>query len=266
VGSGRRQLVQRFRGHLHDVWGRLARSVPGGWVEQADGLTCIATGSASPTFNLALSGPGLRDPEVALDAAAVRFRAADLRWLLKLQPELDGQLAEHARGRGFELDEEPVYAMPIRPWVATAAVTPAVPLSISVAGRDTIDDAVHCFAEAFDADPDTVRRELGPNLLTIPTFTVFVGYLAGEPVATAMLATTRHVGLAGVYSVATRPEHRGRGFGTAVTAAALAAAGEQGYDTAVLEPSPSGAPMYRRMGFEPVATTLEAAISPVDGS
>jgi predicted acetyltransferase len=40
--------------------------------------------------------------------------------------------------------------------------------------------------------------------------------------------------------------------------AALVAAREQGYDTAVLEPSPIGAPMYRRMGFEPIGTYLEA--------
>jgi ribosomal protein S18 acetylase RimI-like enzyme len=266
MGADRRQLLRRFHGHLHDVWRRLARSIPGGWVEDASGLTCIATGSTSPSFNLALSGESLRDPQVALDAANDRFRDAGLRWLLKLQPELDHELVVQARRRGFDLDEEPVYAMPIRPGARTAPRRSASPLSIVVAGTDTIDDAIHCFADAFDADPDAVSRELGPNLLTIPTFTVFVGYLSGQPVATSMLATTRSVGLAGVYSVATRSAHRGRGFGTALTAAALTAAEEQGYDTAVLEPSPSGAPMYRRMGFEPFTTYLESIVSPLDGS
>jgi ribosomal protein S18 acetylase RimI-like enzyme len=266
MGGVGQNLLPRFHEHLHDVWRRLARSVLGGWVEEASGLACIATGSSSPSFNLALSGEGLQDPQVALDAAHDRFREAGLRWLLKLQPELDRGLVEHARRRGLDLDEEPVYALSIRPSLATAALPSASPLSISVAGSDTISDAVRCFAEAFEADPDAVSRELGPNLLTIPTFTVFVGYLSGEPVASSMLATTRSVGLAGVYSVATRPAHRGRGFGTALTAAALAAAGEQGYDTAVLEPSPLGARMYRRMGFEPVITYLEAVISPSGGS
>lgn len=127
-------------------------------------------------------------------------------------------------------------------------------------------DTAFSAADGFDADPEELRRELGPNLLTIPTFAIFVWYLLGEPVASSMLATTRSVGLAGVYSVATRPAHRGRGFGTALTAAALAAAREQGYDTAVLEPSPSGESMYRRMGFEPLTATLEAIVSPPDGS
>ncbi len=265
MGGDRRELRRRFHGHLHDVWSRLALSIPGGWVEEAGALTCIATGASSPSFNLALASGARGDPREALDAARDRFSGAGLRWLLKLQPDLDHEVVVHARRRGLDLDEEPVYWMPIRPGAATAPLSSAAPLSVSVAGRDTIDDAVLCFAEAFDADADAVSRELGPNLLTIPTFTVFVGYLSGEPVASSMLATTRSVGLAGVYSVATRPDHRGRGFGTALTAAALAEAAQQGCDTAVLEPSPSGAPMYRRMGFEPLTTYLEAVISPHDG-
>ncbi len=268
---GDRQVLRRFHGHLHDVWSRLAVSIPGGWVEESGGLTCIATGSASPSFNLALtsalavSGAARRDPRVALDAAHDRFAEAGLRWLLKLQPDLDHEVVAHARRRGLDLDEEPVYAMDLRAWASSTAPPSPSPLSISVAGRDTIDDAVECFAAAFDADADAVRRELGPNLLTIPTFTVFVGYLAGEPVASSMLATTHRVGLAGIYSVATRPDHRGRGFGTALTAAALAEAARQGSDTAVLEPSPLGAQMYRRMGFEPLTTYLEAIVPASEG-
>jgi GNAT superfamily N-acetyltransferase len=219
----------------------------------------MATGSSSPSFNLAIPGPDLHDPRAALDGAVVRYRTAELPWLLKLQPELDHQLVAHARRRGVDLDEEPVYRISLRPWAVRAA-RPTAALEIVTAGTDTIDDAVRCFADAFDADPADVRRELGPNLLTIPSYTVFIGYLSGEPVATSMLATTRRVHLAGVYSVATRPPYRGRGFGTALTSAALHEARAQGYRTAVLEPSPMGAPMYRRMGFEPFATYLEAVM------
>ena len=79
-----REMLQRFHGHLHDTWRRLALSVPGGWVEDASGLTCIATGSTSPSFNPALSSPALLDPQSALDAARDRYQSAGLRWLLKL--------------------------------------------------------------------------------------------------------------------------------------------------------------------------------------
>jgi ribosomal protein S18 acetylase RimI-like enzyme len=253
----RNLILQRFHGHLHDVWSRLALSVPGGWVEDSNGLTCIATGSNSPSFNLALSGATALDPSVALDSALERYRRAGLAWLLKLQPGLDDEMVAHARRRGIDFDEEPVYWMPIGAEALTAPPAPAS-LSIVAAGEETIDDAVRCFSEAFEADPADVRRELGPNLLTVPSFTVFIGYLADEPVATSMLATSPSVQLAGIYSVATRPAHRGRGFGTALTRAALLSARAAGYDSAVLEPSPEGAGMYRRMGFEPLGTYLEA--------
>lgn len=175
------RLVPRFHAHLHDVWSRLATSIPGGWVGEAGGLRCIATGSPSPSFNLALSGDGVRDPQLALDRAHQRFEEAGLRWLLKLQPERDQVLVAHARARGLHFEEEPVYGMALRSWAAPR--TSPSPLTIRLAdGR--IDDAVLCLAEGFDADRESLGRELGANLLTVPTFTVFVGYLDGEPVAT----------------------------------------------------------------------------------
>jgi ribosomal protein S18 acetylase RimI-like enzyme len=254
-----REMLQRFHVHLNDAWRQLALSTPGGWVGESGGLTCMATGSTSPSFNPAYSGANLVDPQSALDGALDRYRSAELGWLLKLQPELDREMAAHAQRRGVEFEEQPVYRISMRAW-ADPAPRPTASLAIVAAGRDTIDDAVWCFAEAFEADPEDLRRELGPNLLTVPSFTVFIGYLSGEPVATSMLATTPGVQLAGVYSVATRPSHRGRGFGTALTRAALLAGRAQGYDTAVLEPSPMGEAMYRRMGFEPFGTYLEAVM------
>ena len=257
MAAHRREMLERFHGHLHDTWCRLALSVPGGWVADARGLVCIATGSSSPSFNLAIASGDPVDPPAALDAASAHYRSAGLRWLLKLQPELDRAVVAQAQRRGIDFDEEPVYALSPRGWEA-AATQPPAGLSVSVAGRDTIEDAVRCFAEAFDAERDDVRPVLGPNLLAVPSFTVYIGYLAGEPVATSMLATTQAVQVAGVYSVATRPANRGRGFGTELTAVAVRAAQAQGYDTVMLEPSPIGAAMYRRMGFEPFTTYFEA--------
>jgi GNAT superfamily N-acetyltransferase len=254
------ELLRRFHAHLRDVWSLLALSIRGGWVEDASGLTCVATGSTSPSFNPALSGRNLVDPRSALDGASERYRAAGLRWLLKLQPDLDREMIAYAQGRGIEFDEEPVYRLSLSTWADSARPSPS--LSIVTASTDTIDDAGSCVAEAFEADPRDVRRELGQNLLTVPSFTVFIGYLSGEPVATSMLATTPGVRLAGIYSVATRPPFRGRGLGTALTAAALSAGRAQGYDIAVLEPSPMGAAVYRRMGFEPFGTYLQAVMDP----
>ena len=69
----------------------------------------------------------------------------------------------------------------------------------------------------------------------------------GRMVATSMLFL--HDGLAGIYGVATLPEHRGRGLGAHLTAEPLRAAWERGYTTGLLQASEMGAPVYERIGF-----------------
>ena len=92
-----------------------------------------------------------------------------------------------------------------------------------------------------------------------PTRT-FVGYLRGEPVccSQAMLSD----GVAGLYNVATNAGYRRRGFGAAMTVAALRDARALGYRTAVLEASPMGEPIYRRLGFATCGEVIEYAVEP----
>jgi ribosomal protein S18 acetylase RimI-like enzyme len=78
----------------------------------------------------------------------------------------------------------------------------------------------------------------------------FTGLLGDRPVASAGLMLFG--GLAGVYNVATRPEMRRRGFGTAMTMAAVREALAIGYRVAVLGTSEMGRGIYERMGFREV--------------
>lgn len=73
----------------------------------------------------------------------------------------------------------------------------------------------------------------------------FVGYLGDRPVTcAASYIGEREVG---IYMVATLAEVRGKGYGGAVTAAAVASAPNL---PAVLQASGYGQPVYQRMGFE----------------
>lgn len=95
----------------------------------------------------------------------------------------------------------------------------------------------------FPADRMSDSRALGGPMH------FFVGYEGTKPVScAASFVGEREVG---VYMVATLPEKRGGGYGTALTAAAVNAAPHL---PAVLQASDFGQPVYHRLGFATLGT------------
>jgi GNAT superfamily N-acetyltransferase len=63
-------------------------------------------------------------------------------------------------------------------------------------------------------------------------------------------------GVASVFGVATAPEVRGRGLGAAITLIAYDEARQMGYQHGVLFGTELGVPVYGRIGFREVSTTI----------
>lgn len=100
--------------------------------------------------------------------------------------------------------------------------------------------------------PITWFREVFDSDAVWDGFMSFVGYVDGEPVSTTSVVSG--AGVLGVYNVATLPGHQRHGYGEAVMRHAVAEARRQHGETRViLQSTPAGLRLYRRMGFREVA-------------
>jgi ribosomal protein S18 acetylase RimI-like enzyme len=86
-----------------------------------------------------------------------------------------------------------------------------------------------------------------PSILGDPRMEMFLGRVEGRPVGAAMGYRTD--GAIGVFGVTVVASARRRGYGTALTRAAMLP--ESGLPS-VLAPSPEGAPLYEKLGFSRV--------------
>lgn len=102
--------------------------------------------------------------------------------------------------------------------------------------------------EGFGLPPQAGRLFLTDALFALPELEAYLGLVDGEPAATSLLFRTGD--LAGVYWVATREPFRRRGFGEALTWAAVRAGRARGCAVAGLQASALGRPVYARMGFD----------------
>jgi ribosomal protein S18 acetylase RimI-like enzyme len=110
--------------------------------------------------------------------------------------------------------------------------------------------AARVASAGFGAPLEAIEPLYSAVALSLEGFAVYVGRVAGEAVTTAVgLRAGREVA---IFSVATPPEHRRRGYGGAISAHAARTGFEDGADLAWLQTSDVGEPVYRRLGFRHV--------------
>jgi N-acetylglutamate synthase len=90
------------------------------------------------------------------------------------------------------------------------------------------------------------------DVLHRPGVRCYLGEAGDEAVTTGLGVTLG--GFTGVFSVATLPAHRCRGYGAAVTARAVADSLAAGAKWAWLQSAPPGYATYARLGFQAIQT------------
>lgn len=169
-----------------------------------------------------------------------------LLWTFPSQPT---SLEEHLEKHGF-INEGPIPGMVIDLTNLNGKISLPVGLNIKrVQDNKTMKQWINIFAQGFDL-PSLVF-EATYNFLSYAdpnTTLLYLGSMNNKPVATSLLNLAG--GVAGIYNVATIPEARRQGVGTALTHTALQDACIRGYKVGVLEATKMGVPIYQSLGFQ----------------
>lgn len=121
--------------------------------------------------------------------------------------------------------------------------------------RNEADLALYC-TQFSGADPEweKIIAGIGRTAMALDGFTLLLGVCEGVPVATSMAVAVGAT--VGVYNVGVDPRYRRRGFGTAMSRAAVSVGTENGCTLAGLQASEMAFHMYEALGFRTVETYL----------
>ena len=239
-------LAETLHEAIVAAFATIASSLPGGHTERYGSVVATFTKTRMSFFNqILVDQPHATrsDMETALgemisagNGFTAHLRSGEDDHVVDLLEASPAQRASSKPTAGMALQNAPDYRFP-------------ADLEIK-RGADVLADHATIVARGFDISPDVVDTFLIPSLTDRDELTFYTGYVDGEPAATAF-------GLRGnstltLFSVATLPGFRRRGFGTALTMRATNDGLEAGCDLIALQASEMGYPVYERLGFETV--------------
>ena len=223
--------------------GRIAGLGPGGCSERVGPWLCIDAGMGVSKFNIAVVVDEVSKPRPALREAMEWFAARGINARLDLRGSTDGALLAASMVEDFQFWwREPAMVLnPLPP-----AFEPLIGLEVREAlNEDDFD--LYCRVDSEEYSDQEFQRAMVAKAATMEGVTIHLGIADGRPVARSMAVTRGE--LVGVHNVYVPPSQRSKGYGAALTAAAIEAGRAAGATSACLEATALGFPVYERMGF-----------------
>jgi GNAT superfamily N-acetyltransferase len=226
----------------------IAAEVPGSLAEVDRGVVLVATGLPIRLLNQALVREGA-DPG-AIEAAVASLRGIGVRFVVCLRAGTDDAFVDVVTGLGLERTSSD-------PWLPGMALHPlpgpggiAAPTGIEIRevhGAAGVADHVSAAAAGFGMDREIVGAFVTEAAAARPDIALYAAYDGPVPVAAGLgMRVGRTIG---VFNIATVDAYRGRGIGAAMTMRVVDDGAAAGCDTAILQASPMGLPIYERLGF-----------------
>lgn len=217
---------------------------PDGWQRVEPGAYTFVTGTDVATLN------GVLVTEDAADPDAVLARLDEVAQSARGYSVQGRAAAVEAVVRRTGTRLVPDAPRPLMVLERGAAALPFNGIAVREVGEDEQDLFIRTGAASFGAPPEVFAQMFRPEVFAVPGTRTYLGEVDGEVVATAHGITLGDV--VGVFAIGTVPSHRGRGYGAALTAAAVEGGFRDGARSALLQASELGFPVYERMGFETV--------------
>jgi GNAT superfamily N-acetyltransferase len=238
----RDQALELEKRALHDWLAILGSAAPDSTVFEADGvrgaIVPAAPDRSIPNSISYLDADALAD---ALDAIDAAYGEAGIRAREVWVPDFDTEAIAVLEAAGYVFDGAPT-AMTLEldrfePPAETA-------LDWNADGDPAELGRINDLAYGLPSEDGMAAALVAPG----PQLTLYEARVRDE--VACVLATMDHGSDLGVYFVATEPGHQGAGLAGRLVSVALDAARERGLETASLQSSARGKPVYAELGFE----------------
>jgi GNAT superfamily N-acetyltransferase len=230
---------------LASVWEYLLAAIPDGWTRRENGVIAAVSRVPLAALNGVWPERSTLD-ELAVSALLDEVASSGLPYCVQLRPGSDERLASMIARRGMVAERQ----VPLMVLEDSSRLPKAQDVqNLEIRQITPEEGPLHAriAARGFEAPEHLFVQLMASGLLGLPGVRCYVGETDGDAVTTGLGVTLGPS--VGIFNIATPPEHRGHGFGAAVTARAVTDGLDGGARWSFLQSSSAGYEIYKRLGF-----------------